>query len=65
MLLSRHQNAGQNWDVKIANRSFENVSQFRYLGGRRKLRNEELRDLYSSLSIIRMIKSKKMRWAGM
>jgi hypothetical protein len=32
MLLSRHQNAGQNWDIEIANRSFENVSQFKYLG---------------------------------
>jgi hypothetical protein len=31
MLLSRHQNAGQNPDVEIANRSFENVSQFKYL----------------------------------
>jgi hypothetical protein len=26
MLLSRHQNIGQNRDIKIANRSFENVS---------------------------------------
>jgi hypothetical protein len=32
MLLSRHQNACQNRDIKIANRSFEYVSQFRYLG---------------------------------
>jgi hypothetical protein len=32
MLLSRHQNVGQNWDIKIVNRSFENVSQFKYLG---------------------------------
>jgi hypothetical protein len=32
MLLSRHQNVGQNLEVKIVNRSFENVSQFRYLG---------------------------------
>jgi hypothetical protein len=32
MLLSRHQNAGQIRDIKIANRSFENVSQFIYLG---------------------------------
>jgi hypothetical protein len=32
VLLSRHQNAGQNRDLKIANRSFENVSQFSYLG---------------------------------
>jgi hypothetical protein len=30
----------------------------------RKLYNEELRDLYSSSSIIRMIKSRKMKWAG-
>jgi hypothetical protein len=32
MLLSRHQNAGQNHDIKIDNRWFENVAQFRYLG---------------------------------
>jgi hypothetical protein len=30
----------------------------------RKLHNEELRDLYSSSSIIRIIKSRKMRWEG-
>jgi hypothetical protein len=33
-------------------------------GGWRKLHNEELRDLYSSPIIIRMIRSRKMRWAG-
>jgi hypothetical protein len=32
MLLSRHQNAGQNLDINIASRCFENVAQFRYLG---------------------------------
>jgi hypothetical protein len=32
MLLSRHQVAGQNRDIKIASRSFESVLQFRYLG---------------------------------
>jgi hypothetical protein len=32
------------------------------MGGWRKLHNEELRDLYSSPSIIRMIKSRGMRW---
>jgi hypothetical protein len=31
MLLSRHQNAGKNQDIKIANRAFENVAMFRYL----------------------------------
>jgi hypothetical protein len=30
----------------------------------RKLHNEELRDLYSSPSIIRIIKLRRMRWAG-
>jgi hypothetical protein len=30
----------------------------------RKLHNEELHNLYSSPSIIRIIKSKSMRWAG-
>jgi hypothetical protein len=33
-------------------------------GGWRNLHNEELHNLYSSPSIIRMIKSKIMRWAG-
>jgi hypothetical protein len=33
-------------------------------GGWRKLRNEELHDLYSSPSILRMIKSRMTRWAG-
>jgi hypothetical protein len=153
-LLSRHQNVGKKRDIKIANRSFENVSQFKYLGMTgtnqnliqeeikrrlnsgnvchsvqsllssrllsknlkiriyntiifpvvlygcetwsrmvreehrlrvfenrvlrrifgpkrdevmgewRKLHNEELRDLYSSPSIIRIIKSWRMIWAG-
>jgi hypothetical protein len=31
---------------------------------RRKLHNEELHNLYSSPSIIRVIKSGRMRWAG-
>jgi hypothetical protein len=31
----------------------------------RKLHNEKLRDLYSSPSIIRIITSKRMRWAVM
>jgi hypothetical protein len=32
MLLSRHQNSGQNHDMKIANRSFENMAQLKYMG---------------------------------
>jgi hypothetical protein len=155
MLLSPHQNAGQNREIEIANRSVENVSQFKYLGttvtnqnliqeeikrrlssgnaryhsvhsllssrllsnnlkmriyktiilplilygcetwsqklreehrlrvfenkvlrrifgpkmdevtgGWKKLHNEELRDLHSLQNIIRIIMSRKMRWAG-
>jgi hypothetical protein len=32
MFLSRHKNIEQNHDIKVANRCFENVAQFRYLG---------------------------------
>jgi hypothetical protein len=34
------------------------------IGGWRKLHNEELHNLYSSPNIIRMIKSRRMSWAG-
>jgi hypothetical protein len=34
------------------------------IGGSRKLHNEEFHNLYSSLCIIRMIKSRRIRWAG-
>ena len=30
----------------------------------RKLHNEELNNLYSSSNILRVIKSRRMRWAG-
>ena len=53
-------------------RVFENMVLRRIFGPRRdevmgewsKLHNEELNDLYSSLNIVRVIKSKRMRWAG-
>jgi hypothetical protein len=35
-----------------------------FTGHWRKLHDEELHNLYSSPNIIRMIKSRRMRWAG-
>jgi hypothetical protein len=34
------------------------------IGGWRKLHNEELHNFYSFSSIIRIIKSRRMRWTG-
>jgi hypothetical protein len=36
MLVSRDQNAGQNREIKIGNKSFENMSQFKYFGNYNK-----------------------------
>jgi hypothetical protein len=38
--VSRHQNAGQNHEIKVADKFFENVAQFKYLGT--TIRNENL-----------------------
>jgi hypothetical protein len=38
--MSHHQNAGQNRDINIANRSLENLSQFKYMGT--KVTNQNL-----------------------
>jgi len=51
---------------------FENLVLRRIFGPRkdeatgewRRLHNEELNDLYSSPNIVRVIKSRRMRWAG-
>jgi hypothetical protein len=69
-------NGCETWSVTLSEerrlRAFENIVLRRIFGlkrdevtgGWRKLHNEELHNLYSSQSIIRMIKSKRMRWGG-
>jgi hypothetical protein len=46
------------------NRLLRKVKRDKVTGEWRKLRNEELNDLYSSPNIVRMIKPRRMRWAG-
>jgi hypothetical protein len=51
MLLSHHQNAGQNHDIQTVNKSFENVTQFTYLGmtiTNQNLINEEIKNRLKS-----------------
>jgi hypothetical protein len=50
------------FENRVLGRIFEPKRDEETEGGR-KLHNEELHNLYSSLSIIRMIKSRRMRWA--
>jgi hypothetical protein len=51
------------FENRVLRRIFE-PKRDRVTGGWRKLHNEELHNLYSSPSIIRIIKSRSMRWAG-
>jgi hypothetical protein len=51
MILSRHQNVGQNREIKIANKSLENVSQFKYLVTtvtNQNLIQEEIKRIFNS-----------------
>jgi hypothetical protein len=40
------------------------IQYYNHLYGWREVHDEELQNLYSSSSKIRMIKSRRMRWAG-
>jgi hypothetical protein len=48
----------------ISNGSIFGPKRDEVTGDWRKLHNEELHNLHSSPNIIRMIKSRRMRWAG-
>jgi hypothetical protein len=49
----------------VVNFLFARYTLYEYVIYRSTLNNEELHNLYSSPSIIRTIKSRRMRWAGM
>jgi hypothetical protein len=50
-------------ECRVLRRIFE-PNRDEVTGGWRKVLNEELHNLYSSPSIIRLIKSRRMRWVG-
>jgi hypothetical protein len=51
-MLSLYQNAGQNHDIMVPNRPFENVAQFKYLETTVTNQNFDLGLFYGSLLIL-------------
>jgi hypothetical protein len=62
-LTLREEHGLRGFENKVLRRIF-GLKRDEVTGGWRKLHNEELHDLYYSLSTIRIIKSRRMRWAG-
>jgi hypothetical protein len=62
-LILREENRLRVFESRVRRRLF-GQKRNEIIGGWRKLHNEELHNLYSSPNIIRMNKSRRMRWAG-
>jgi hypothetical protein len=62
-LTLREEHGMRVFENKVVRRNFE-PKRNEVTGGWRKLLNEELHNLYSSPNIIRMIKSRRIRWVG-
>jgi hypothetical protein len=64
--MSYHQAAGQNCNTEIANKSLQNSGRVHIIWGRtggwKKQHNKELHHSCSVPNIIRVIKSRRMRW---
>jgi hypothetical protein len=50
MIMSHHQNSGQNQNIKTANEWFENVAKFKYLGTTLTNQNDIHNEIKSRLS---------------
>jgi hypothetical protein len=62
-MLQQHEHKLRVYDNRVLRRIF-GPKRDGVTGGWRKLQNKELHNLFSSPSIIRIIKLRKMRWAG-
>jgi hypothetical protein len=62
-LILREEHRLRVFENRVLRRIFE-TKKDKVTGGWRKLHNEELQNMYSSPSVIKMIESRRMRWAG-
>jgi hypothetical protein len=51
MIMSRHQNSGQNQNIRIDNESFENVAKSKYLGAKLTNQNDIYNEIKSRLNL--------------